>query len=113
MKSQATWGIVGVLAVAGILGVSLQPGARLGGENGTGALRVSATQAHAQASETDTAEKKRACDDIAQVLEVFLAINDAPRPQSCFVDDSSQSGNEQFKIRTCAAGGFGHAAPRL
>ena len=91
MKNKATWGIVGALAVAGVVGVSLQPGAKFAGENGTGAFRVSGKQAHAVASETDTAEKKRACDDIAQVLEVFLAIKKAPRPESCHADDPSHT----------------------
>jgi len=91
MKNKTTWGIVGALAVAGVVGVSLQPGAKFAGENGTGAFRVSGKQAHAVASETDTAEKKRACDDIAQVLEVFLAIKKAPRPESCLADDPSHT----------------------
>lgn len=90
MKNQATWGIVSVLAVAGVLGVSLQPGTKFAGENGT-AFRMSERQAKAKASETDAAEKKRACDELAQVLEVFLTIHEAPRPESCFVDGRSKS----------------------
>jgi hypothetical protein len=84
MKNKATWGIVGTLAIAGVIGVSLQPGAKSGGDNGTGAFRVISKHAKAKASETDAAEKKRACDDLAQVLELFLSIDAAPRPDSCF-----------------------------
>ena len=80
MKNRATWGIVGALAVAGAIGVSLQPGGKFGGDNGT---RVNTKQAEAKASETEAAEKKRACDDLAQVLELFLTIDKAPRPDSC------------------------------
>ena len=85
MNRQTTWGVIGALAAAGVLGVSLQPGARSGGNNGTGAFRVSAQRVQAKASDTLAAEKKRACDDLAQVLEVFLAIDDAhtSRPNSC------------------------------
>ena len=82
MKNRATWGIVGALAVAGAIGVSLQPGGKFGGDNGTGD-RVNTKQAEAKASETEAAEKKRACDDLAQVLELFLTIDKAPRPGSC------------------------------
>ena len=82
MKNRATWGIVGALAVAGAIGVSLQPGGKFGGDNGA-RDRVSTNQAEAKASETEAAEKKRACDDLAQVLELFLTIDKAPRPDSC------------------------------
>jgi len=82
MKNRATWGIVGALAVAGAIGVSLQPGGKFGGDNGTGD-RVNTKQAEAKASATEAAEKKRACDDLAQVLELFLTIDKAPRPDSC------------------------------
>ncbi len=83
MKNRATWGIVGALAVAGAIGVSLQPGGKFGGDNGTRVVRVNTKQAEAKASETEAAEKKRACDDLAQVLELFLTIDKAPRPDSC------------------------------
>jgi len=83
MKNRATWGIVGALAVAGAIGVSLQPGGKFGGDNGTREVRVNTKQAEAKASETEAAEKKRACDDLAQVLELFLTIDKAPRPDSC------------------------------
>jgi hypothetical protein len=86
MKRQTTWGVVGALAAAGVLGISLHPGARSGGDDGTGALRAGTRRMQAKASDTLAAEKKRACDDLAQVLGVFLAIDDAdtPRPDSCF-----------------------------
>lgn len=91
MKNKATWGIVGTLAVAGLVGVSLQPRARLDGQNGTGTFRVHAKQAQAKASETEAEEKIRACDDLAQVLEQFLTIDKAPRPDSCFTDSKSSA----------------------
>jgi hypothetical protein len=86
MKNTATFGIVGALAIAGVIGASLQPGAKSGGANGTGTFRANTKHVEAKASETDAAEKKRACDDLAQVLELFLSINEAPRPGSCFAD---------------------------
>jgi len=83
MKNRATWGIVGALVVAGAIGVSLQPGGKSGVGNGTGEFRVNTKQAEAKVSETEAGEKKRACDDLAQVLELFLSIDKAPRPDSC------------------------------
>lgn len=91
MKRQTIWAVVGTVAAAGVLGVSLQPGTRSGGDNGTGSFRVSTKRAQAKASDSSAAEKKRACDDLAQVLEVFLDIPKVPRPQSCLADDSSHS----------------------
>jgi hypothetical protein len=89
MKNKAIWGIVGTLAVAGVVGIALQPGARLGAQNETGTFLVHAKQTQAKASETDAAEKKRACDDLAQVLEQFFTIDKAPRPESCVIDSKS------------------------
>lgn len=85
MKNRATWGIVGALAIAGAVGVSLQTGAKSGGDNGTGAYRLNTKHAEAKASETDAAEAKRACDDLAEVLELFFTIDKdkLPRPDSC------------------------------
>src|SRR5580704_14655009 len=83
MKNRATWGIVSALVVAGAIGVSLQPGGKSGVGNGTGEFRVNTKQAEAKVSETEAAEKKRSCDDLAQVLELFLSIDKAPRPDSC------------------------------
>jgi len=56
-EKQSDMGIVGTLAVAGVVGVTLQPRARLGAQNGTGTFRVRAKQAQAKASETDAEEK--------------------------------------------------------
>jgi hypothetical protein len=83
MKNRATWGIVGALAVAGAIGVSLQPGGKFGGDNGTREVRFNTKQAEAKASETEAAVQKRACDGLAQVLELFLTIDKVPRPDSC------------------------------
>ncbi|HTA23094.1 MAG TPA: hypothetical protein VK763_06145 [Terriglobales bacterium] len=87
MKNKATWGIVGALTAAGAVGIALQPGYKFAGANETRTFRSGASQAQAMASETNAAGKKRACDDLAQVLEVFLGINEVPRPDSC--SDSS------------------------
>jgi hypothetical protein len=89
MNRQTTWGVIGALAAAGVLGVSLQPGARSGGNNGNGGARVGVRRAHAKASDINAGEKKRACNDLAQVLEAFLTINSAPRPESCLEEITS------------------------
>src|ERR1019366_7372141 len=91
MKRQTTWGIVGAVAAAGVLGISFQPGARSGGGNGSGEVRVSAKRSQAKASDTRAAEEERACDDVAQVLERFLDVPVAPRPGSCRGKEASQS----------------------
>jgi hypothetical protein len=90
MNRQITWGVVGALAAAGVLGISLQPGASSGGDNGTRAIRVGTRQVQAKASDALAAEKKRACDDLAQVLEVFLSVDGVPRPNACREDLPSQ-----------------------
>jgi|HubBroStandDraft_6_1064221.scaffolds.fasta_scaffold02807_8 hypothetical protein len=96
MKNNATWGIVGTLAIAGAVGVSLHTGAKSSGDNGTGAYRLNTKHAEAKASETDAVEKKRACDDLAEVLELFFTIDKdtAPRPDSC------QPAKATFAIKT-------------
>jgi len=85
MTNNASWGIVGALAIAGAVGVSLRPGATSGRDNGTGAYRLTTKHAEAKATETDDAEKKRACDDLAEVLELFFTIDKdkEPRPDFC------------------------------
>jgi len=88
MKNQATWGIVGALAVAGVLGGSLQLSGRGAGEGGTAAVRIGAKQAQAKAPETDAA---RACDELAKVLELFLTIDKAPRPSSCLPTETAKT----------------------
>lgn len=88
MKRQATLGMLGVLAVAGTVGISLQSGVHRGGENGTEARQVHEKQARGTTSATAAAERERACADIVQNLEVFLAVL-VPRPKSCFADDFS------------------------
>jgi hypothetical protein len=91
MKNKLSWGVFGALVVAGVVGVSLQPGARLGGESRTGAFGVGAKQAQAKASEMDAEAKKWACNGLAQVLEQFLAIDKMPRPDSCADAKSSKA----------------------
>lgn len=89
MENRGTLGVVGALALAGVVSLSLQPGTTSGGDNGTAAFRASArAQAQTKASDTNAEEKKRACNDLAQVLELFLAIDKAPRPDSCFPEKS-------------------------
>jgi len=82
MKSQTTsWGVVSVLAVAGIVGMSMPSGSRSESNPATSQQRA----AHPQKSGTSkaTSDERRACDDIAQVLQSFLDIQNPPRPKSC------------------------------
>jgi len=86
----ATWGALGVLAVAATVGISLQPGASRSGERNSRARQVTAKRARAETSGTTETDSERACDDIAQALQVFLAIEKVPRPKACFSGDSSR-----------------------
>jgi hypothetical protein len=83
MKSQTTsWGVVSVLAVAGIVGMSMPSG---GGHSESNPATGQQRAAHLQKSGTSKAksDEKRACDDIAQVLQSFLDVQNPPRPKSC------------------------------
>ncbi|MGA9555706.1 MAG: hypothetical protein WA800_02820 [Terriglobales bacterium] len=83
MKSQTTsWGVVSVLAVAGIVGMSMPSG---NGHSESNSATSQQRAAHPQKSGTSkaTSDEKRACDDIAQVLQSFLDIKNPPRPKSC------------------------------
>jgi hypothetical protein len=108
MNRQTTWGVVGAFAAAGVLGISLQPGASSGGDDSTGALRVGTRRVQAKASDTLATEKKRACDDLAQVLEAFLFIDGVPRPKSCSGDIPSQP-----PVRATAEKNFKQPLPAL
>jgi hypothetical protein len=87
MKREWSWGVAGVLALAATAGVSLQRGGSShGGENAAAEHRVSEKENRHASAKPAVTDEKYACDDIAEALEFFLAIDAdvLPRPASCF-----------------------------
>ncbi len=90
MKREWGWGVAGVLALAATAGVSLQRGGSShDGENAAAEHRTNPRQEHRQktlAPQPPETPYERACDDIAESLELFLAapVDTLPRPNSCY-----------------------------
>lgn len=87
MKRNATWGLLGVLAVAATLSVSLEPRGNRREEAEMAGRQVRANRAQSNTSATT------ACDGIAQVLQLFLEVKSVPRPASCGPGGSSKQGD--------------------
>jgi hypothetical protein len=88
MKGKMTWGVVGALAIAASVGISLQTGGPGSGKEKSGAQRAAnARHDHPKKSSAkpETAYEL-ACDDLAEALEFFLALSSdtLPRPESCY-----------------------------
>jgi len=101
MERSATWGTLGFLAVAAIVGVSMQTASNRGGETDRRGGPVFANHIPAEASKVSGTDNERACGDIARVLQTFLAIEDAPRPRSCYPPPHSKQGGQ--KVQKVAA----------
>ena len=101
MERSATWGTLGFLAVAATVGVSMQTASNRGGETDRRGGPVFANHIPAEASKVSGTDNERACGDIARVLQTFLAIEDAPRPRSCYPPPHSKQGGQ--KVQKVAA----------
>jgi hypothetical protein len=84
MKSQTTtWGVVSVLTVAGIVGMSTQSGNGHSASASPNTSRQHVAKPQRPAAGKPESDETRACDDIAKVLESFLFAKPLPRPESC------------------------------
>src|SRR5579863_10100221 len=89
MKSQATWGALGVLALAGAAGVWFRTGNAPGSNARHDDGQVQARRNAGSTAGEIESNRELACDDIAQALEDFLAVDEVPRPKSCSIDSST------------------------
>jgi hypothetical protein len=88
MNRTATFGLLGVIALVATLGVSLQPGTNRGGEGSSTDHRGNFSQARKEPSKTSETNSQLICDDIAETLQIFVAVDQVPRPRSCFDSDA-------------------------
>jgi hypothetical protein len=82
MKKEGTIGAATFLAIAAVVGVSLQTGPKQGENNRTGRT-VESKRAKPSIAKHDT-HKLPGCDSLQEELEEFLSIEDLPTPKICF-----------------------------
>src|SRR5215468_4558707 len=98
VKREGTIGAATVLAIAAVVGVSLQSGPKQTGSD-RGNQPVETKRQSSSIKKNDTRKERPGCSGVQGELESFLAIEYIPAPDECFDPDETHGGNPPAELK--------------